>query len=68
MDRLFPPVQQRAREFIHHILSLEHDKIDLAEKARWRALIDNVRLKIPLQQSTSNIAESIVTVVDTKET
>src|SRR5438067_10969756 len=66
MDRLFPPVEQRAREFIEHILSLEPDKIDQVEQARWRALTNNVHLKIPLQQSTSNIAESIVAVIEMK--
>jgi hypothetical protein len=66
MDRLFPPVEQRTREFIDHVLSLDSHGIDEAEKARWPALRKDVRLKIPLQQSTSNIADSIVSMIETK--
>jgi hypothetical protein len=66
MDRLFPPIEQRTREFIDHILSLDSHRIDEAEKARWRALRKDVLLKIPLQQSTSNIADSILSMIETK--
>ena len=67
MDRLFPPVAQRAQEFIDHILSLEPTKIDEAERKKWFALKKDVRVKIPLQQNTSNVAEPIIWRVEMKE-
>jgi hypothetical protein len=64
MDELFPPVEQRTREFIEHILSFGPDRIEPAEQGRWRKLRGDTRVKISLQQSTSNIAESIVSVIE----
>src|SRR5437867_7444048 len=49
MDKLFPPIEQRTREFIDHILSFGPDKIDPAEHARWRRLSNDIRVNIPLQ-------------------
>jgi len=66
MDELFPAVEQRTLEFIEHILSFGPDRIDPAEQARWRKLRIDTRVKIPLQQSTSNVAESIVSVIEIK--
>ena len=67
MDELFPAVEQRTLEFIEHILSFGPDRIDPAEQARWRKLLRiDTRVKIPLQQSTSNVAESIVSVIEIK--
>jgi hypothetical protein len=62
MHTPFPPVEQRAREFIGHVLSLELQRVDEAEKARWRALRNDSYLKIALQQSTLNVADSIVSI------
>jgi len=66
MDELFPPVERRTREFIEHILSFGPDRIAPAGQARWRKLRNDTRVKIPLQQSTSNVAESIVSVIEIK--
>jgi len=67
MDRLFPPVAQRAREVIDHILLLEPHSIDQAERTRWHGLRNDLRVKIPLQQNTSNVAEPIVSRIEMKE-
>src|SRR5207244_12101827 len=67
MDELFPPVERRTREFIEHILSFGPDRIAPAGQARWRQLRNATRVKVPLQQSTSNVAESIVSAIEITE-
>jgi hypothetical protein len=53
---LFPPVAQRAREFIEHILTNSRLSVKEGELALWKKLKAALEADLPLQQNTSNTA------------
>ena len=67
MDLLFPPVAQRSREFIYHILRNSALGVS-AELTLWTELKAAVAAQppSPLQQNTSNVAPSQISVIEWK--
>jgi hypothetical protein len=67
MDLLFPPVAQRSREFIDHILRNYALGVS-AELTLWAELKAAVAAQPPppLQQNTSNVAPSQILVIEEK--
>jgi hypothetical protein len=66
MDVLFPPVAQRSMEFIEHILTCHDVPLTDEERALWTKLKDDVAAHSELQQNTSNVAESQISVIEGK--
>jgi hypothetical protein len=68
MDCLFPPVAQRSREFIDHILTRCTIAVSEAEIKLWSDLKAAVAAQPPppLQQNTSNIAPPLISVIEVK--
>lgn len=60
MDVLFPPVAQRAREFIEHILTQFTGNVPERERRLWEVMKSDVKEGVSLQQNTSNVAEPII--------
>jgi hypothetical protein len=56
IDRLTPPVETRAKEFIDHILNRYKAPIPDGERTLWEKLKADVEKGAPLEQNTSNVA------------
>jgi hypothetical protein len=55
MDELFPPVAERAKLFIDHILGRWTGDMAVEERRLWTKLKSNVQGDVPLCQNTSNV-------------
>ena len=56
LNDILRPIMARCEDFISHIVALPWKSIGDLERNRWRELIPNFRVNIPIQQNTSNIA------------
>ena len=56
IPEMLPPVIERCRLFIPHVISLTWPSIRIDERTKWQFLIPDYLSRIPLQQHTSNVA------------
>ena len=64
LSEVLPPVIERCKEFIPHVLALPWPSILEDERKRWRSLIPNYLSGTLLQQNTSNVAPQQTTVIE----
>ena len=65
IQEFLPPIVDRSKAFVGHFLSLGWPDVQQQETMLWRRLLTPEYVRIPLAQSTSNIADSQITSVET---
>jgi hypothetical protein len=56
ISEMLPPVIERCKQFIPHVIALSWGTILEGERDKWGKLIPNHAAGVPLQQHTSNVA------------
>src|SRR5205823_3619767 len=64
LEAFVPPIVDRSRAFVRHFLSLKWQGVSQEEKMLWWRMHTPTYVRIPLAQSTSNIAVSQITAVE----
>jgi len=64
LEEFVPPIVDRSTAFVHHFLSLKWQDVSQEEKMLWWRMLTPAYVRIPLAQSTSNIAASQITAVE----
>jgi hypothetical protein len=65
IQEFLPPIVDRSKAFVGHFLSLGWPDVPQEEMMLWRRLLTPAYVRIPLAQSTSNIADSQIASVET---
>jgi len=64
IEEFLPPIIDRSKAFVSHVLSLRWPNIPKEEQLLWDRMLTPAYVRIPLAQSTSNIAVSQVASVE----